>query len=152
MTFKSSLLNTCNRFKEAIVLTAIIFLLFLLQIILFSIFAVSIDLDGEIDAIAIIIIIIALVKFGMSVNNYILDFSFLLIMVVMFSFVFFALSVFMGLLLTLLLFIFGWYLPLLIFLPSAFLITSLGFLIVITIWTKNIKKHSHSRWQRDKQI
>lgn len=86
MTFKSSLLNTCNRFKEAIVLTAIIFLLFLLQIILFSIFAVSIDLDGEIDAIAIIII--ALVKFGMSVNNYILDFSFLLIMVVMFYFVF----------------------------------------------------------------
>ena len=138
MTFKSSLLNTCNRFKEAIVLTAIIFLLFLLQIILFSIFAVSIDLDGEIDAIAIIII--ALVKFGMSVNNYILDFSFLLIMVVMFSFVFFALSVFMGFLLTLLLFIFGWYLPLLIFLPSAFLITSLGFLIVITIWTKKHKE------------
>lgn len=93
MTFKSSLLNTCNRFKEAIVLTAIIFLLFLLQIILFSIFAVSIDLDGEIDAIAIIIII-ALVKFGMSVNNYILDFSFLLIMVVMFSFVFCFISIY----------------------------------------------------------
>jgi hypothetical protein len=143
MTFKTSLLSAYNHFRWEIALTTIIFLLLLLQIILFYLFEIPFNLDREINALTIIIIFVALAEFGRSFNNYILDFSFFLITTFIFLLIILASSAFLFPLLVFLLFLYGWYRPLLLFFQLDFLITSIGFLIVITVWSKNIQKNSH---------
>lgn len=143
MTFKTSLLSTYNHFRWEIALTTIIFLLLLLQIILFYLFEIPFNLDREINALTIIIIFVALAEFGRSFNNYILDFSFFLITTFIFLLIILASSAFLFPLLVFLLFLYGWYRPLLLFFQLDLLITSIGFLIVITVWSKNIQKNSH---------
>lgn len=144
MTFKTSLLSTYNRFRWEIALATIIFLLLLLQIMLFYLIEIPFDLGREINALAIIVIFVALAKFGRSFNNYILDFSFFLITTFIFLLIILASSAFLFPLLVFLLFLYGWYHPLLLFFQLDFLITSIGFLIVVTVWSKNIQKNSHA--------
>ncbi|MBU2760029.1 hypothetical protein [Acidithiobacillus sulfurivorans] len=143
MTFKTSLLSTYNHFRWEIALTTIIFMLLLLQMMLFYLLEIPFDLGREIDALTIIVIFVALAEFGRSFNNFILDFSFFLITTFIFLLIILASSAFLLQLLVFLLFLYGWYRHLLLFFQLDFLITSIGFLIVITVWSKNIQKNSH---------
>lgn len=143
MTFKTSLLSTYNHFRWEIALTTIIFLLLLLQMMLFYLLEIPFDLGREINALTIIVIFVALAEFGRSFNNFILDFSFFLITTFIFLLIILASSAFLLQLLVFLLFLYGWYRHLLLFFQLDFLITSIGFLIVITVWSKNIQKNSH---------
>jgi hypothetical protein len=118
-------------------------MLLLLQMMLFYLLEIPFDLGREIDALTIIVIFVALAEFGRSFNNYILDFSFFLITTFIFLLIILASSAFLFPLLVFLLFLYGWYRPLLLFFQLDFLITSIGFLIVITVWSKNIQKNSH---------
>jgi hypothetical protein len=118
-------------------------MLLLLQMMLFYLLEIPFDLGREIDALTIIVIFVALAEFGRSFNNFILDFSFFLITTFIFLLIILASSAFLLQLLVFLLFLYGWYRHLLLFFQLDFLITSIGFLIVITVWSKNIQKNSH---------